>query len=96
MIDLSRLNQLGGSEPKSEAPKPRKNVRVKAQQELDWERDRYLQEQRERVANTSSLKLEIIKAIKEGAPQNEVMEMLIECVAVATSDKAFKDICQKS
>ena len=60
------------------------------------DRNRFLKEQRERVANTSALKLEIIKAIKNDAPQDQVMQMLIECVSIATSDKAFKDMCQKS
>ena len=96
MVDLSRLNELGGGAPKSEATQPKTNVRIEKQQELERERDRFLQEQRERVANTSTLKLEIIKAIKSDAPQSEVMQMLIECVAIATSDKAFKDMCQKS
>ena len=39
---------------------------------------------------------EIIKAIKNDAAQDQVMQMLIECVSIATSDKAFKDMCQKS
>ena len=99
MIDLSKLNQLGGGAPQSEATQPKvskPHVTVKQQQELDRERDRFLKEQRERVANTSTLKLEIIKAIKNNEPQDQVMQMLIECVSIATSDKAFKDMCQKS
>lgn len=96
MVDLSRLNELGGGAPKSEAIQPITNVRTEKQQELDRERDRFLQEQRDRVANTSTLKLEIIKAIKNDVPQDQVVRMLVECVAIATSDKAFKDMCLNS
>ena len=96
VIDLSKLNELGGSAPKSEAAQPKANVRIEKQQDLERERERFLKEQRERVANTSALKLEIIKAIKNDAAQDQVMQMLIECVSIATSDKAFKDMCQKS
>ena len=63
VIDLSKLNELGGGAPKSEAIRPKANVRIEKQQELERERERFLKEQRERVANTSALKLEIIKAI---------------------------------
>ena len=96
VIDLSKLNELGGSAPKSEAAQPKANVRIEKQQDLERERERFLKEQRERVANTSALKLEIIEAIKNNAAQDQVMQMLIECVSIATSDKAFKDMCQKS
>ena len=96
VIDLSKLNELGGGAPKSEAIRPKANVRIEKQQELERERERFLKEQRERVANTSALKLEIIKAINNDAPEDRVMQMLIECVSIATSDKAFKDMCQKS
>ena len=96
VIDLSKLNELGGGVPKSEAAQPKANVRIEKQQELERERERFLKEQRERVANTSALKLEIIEAIKNDAPEDQVMQMLIECVSIATSDKAFKDMCQKS
>ena len=91
MIDLSKLNDLGGGVPESEAIRPK--IGIKEQQELERERDRYLKEQRERVANTSALKLEIVQAFKNGVPAEEVAKKLVKCVAIATSDKAFQDMC---
>ena len=91
MIDLSKLNKLGGGVPESEAIRPK--LSVEKQQEFERERDRYLKEQRERVANTSALKLEIVQAFKNGVPAEEVAKKLIKCVAIATNDKAFQDMC---
>ena len=98
MLDLSKLNELGGGVPKSKAIQPKANghVRIEKQQELEEERQRFLREQRERVANTSTMKLEIIKAIKDGKSQDKIIQMLVECISVATGDKSFKDMCQKS
>ena len=54
VIDLSKLNELGGGVPKSEAAQPKANVRIEKQQDLERERERFLKEQRERVAITSA------------------------------------------
>ena len=97
MIDLSKLNELGGGVPQSKATQPKidkPHIKVEKQQELEHEQIRFLEEQRERVANTSGLKLEIIKAFKSGVPAEDVAKMLVECVAIATSDKAFIDMCK--
>lgn len=91
MIDLSKLNELGGGVPQSEAIRPK--LSIEKQQELERERDRYLKEQRERIANTSALKLEIVQAFKNGVPAEEVAKKLIECVAIATNDKSFINMC---
>ena len=93
MIDLSKLNELGGGVPQSEAIQPKTHISIEKQQELERERNRYLKEQRERVANTSALKLEIIQAFKAGVPAEEVAKKLIQCVAIATSDKSFINMC---
>ena len=94
MINLSVLDSLSGDVPQSKVATNKAKLKVKDQQELERERDRYLQEQRERVANTSALKLEIIRSFKAGVPAEEVAKKLIECVAIATSDKAFIDMCK--
>ena len=94
MIDLRKLHEISGDVPESKVTKAKSNISVKKQQELNKERDRYLQEQRDRIIKTSALKLDIYRAFKKNAPTEELIDLLLECVAVATNDKAFTEMCK--
>lgn len=92
MIDLTKLNSLGGGVPKSKAIRP--TMSIEEQLERMEQCDRYLKEQRDKIVKTSALKLEIYRAFKENAPTEELIDLLLECVAVATHDKAFPEMCK--
>ena len=95
MIDLSKLHGMSsGDGHKSEVTAAQPHIGVKEQHELNKQRDRYLQEQRDRIVKTSALKLNIYRAFKENAPTDELIDLLLECVAVATNDKAFEQMCK--
>ena len=94
MIDLTKLNSLGvgGGVPQSKAIRP--TMSIEEQLERMEQCDRYLKEQRDRIVKTSALKLEIYRAFKKNAPTEELIDLLLECVAVATNDKAFTEMCK--
>lgn len=95
MIDLTKLNSLGvgGGVPQSKAIRP--TMSIEEQLERMEQCDRYLKEQRDRIAKTSALKLDIYRAVKEETPSDQLIDLLLECVSLATNDKAFLEMCKK-
>lgn len=96
-LDFSGINSIGGEgsfAPTQSYVAPDLFYKLQAEEQARQLRAEYIKQQGENVANSSSIKIDIIKGITEGKDVGELFLMATECIAKLTNDKGFGEMCE--